>query len=73
MKLGKIDLDLIVNPKKVQGKDVIQLECAAGAMVANVNAVPLVVPRVRFRPVKKSGDLLLLQSDCFVVDDNFIL
>lgn len=60
LKAAKKDLDLIVNPKNVQGKAVIQLECAAGAMVANLKAAPLVVPRTRFRPVKKSGDLLLL-------------
>lgn len=71
--LSNIHLDLIVNPKTVQGKKVIQLECAAGAMVANLTAAPLVVPRTRFRPVKKSGDLLLLQSDCFCVDEDFIL
>jgi UTP--glucose-1-phosphate uridylyltransferase len=53
-------LDLIVNPKNVEGKKIIQLEVAAGAAISNFKSVGLVVPRKRFLPVKKSGDLLLL-------------
>lgn len=71
--LDRVQLDLIVNPKTVCGREVVQLECAAGAMVANVATAPLVVPRSRFRPVKKSGDLLLLQSDCFAVGPGHLL
>ena len=70
---GAPKLDLIVNPKKVQGKDVIQLEVAAGAAIACFKAAGLVVPRSRFRPVKKTGDLMLVQSDCFSVNEQSCL
>lgn len=70
---GAPKLDLIVNPKKVQGKDVVQLEVAAGAAIACFSAAGLVVPRSRFRPVKKTGDLMLVQSDCFSVNERSCL
>lgn len=70
---GAPKLDLIVNPKKVQGTDVIQLEVAAGAAIACFRAAGLVVPRSRFRPVKKTGDLMLVQSDCFSVNERSCL
>ncbi|CAL6038038.1 UTP-glucose-1-phosphate_uridylyltransferase [Hexamita inflata] len=73
MKHQNLVLDLIVNPKTVEGKKVIQLEVAAGAAIANFNSVGVVVPRKRFQPVKKSGDLLLLMSDCFEVTKEFLL
>ena len=70
---GAPQLDLIVNPKKVHDKDVIQLEVAAGAAIACFRAAGLVVPRSRFRPVKKTGDLMLVQSDCFSVNERYCL
>jgi len=64
---GMLDLvDVIVNPKVALGKDVIQLETAAGAAIEYFKISKGVnVPRNRFLPVKNTSDLFLLQSDCF--------
>lgn len=60
---GKLDLDLIVNPKTVGGVDVIQLETAMGSAIGVFeNSVSVVVPRSRFLPVKSVADLDLLRG-----------
>ncbi len=64
---GPMDLKLIVNEKPVNGRSIIQLETAMGAALEHFeHAVGLVVNRDRFLPVKKTTDLLMIQSDLFV-------
>ncbi|MDD2650892.1 MAG: UTP--glucose-1-phosphate uridylyltransferase, partial [Candidatus Cloacimonetes bacterium] len=54
-----IELPLIVNPKTVEGIDVIQLETAMGAAISIFdNAKAILVNRDRFTPVKKTQDLV---------------
>jgi len=73
---GFIPLPMIKNAKTIDPKDdastkVIQLETAMGAAIecfAGSGAV--CVPRERFAPVKKCGDLLTLRSDCYVVTED---
>jgi len=61
-----LDLGVIVNRKTVRGQDVIQLESAVGsALECFEGAQGLTVSRKRFLPVKKTEDLLLVQSDLF--------
>jgi UTP--glucose-1-phosphate uridylyltransferase len=65
-----IELPIIVNPKKVENHPVIQLECAMGAAISTFGrACSIVVDRDRFLPVKKTSDLLILQSDFVLKDD----
>lgn len=60
------DIDIIENKKRVGGKDIIQLEIAAGAAIEFFkNAHGVNVPRERFLPVKSTSDLLLVQSDLY--------
>lgn len=60
------DMDVICNPKVVGGKNVIQLETAAGAAIQFFkNAHGINVPRDRFLPVKSTSDLLTIQSDLY--------
>lgn len=60
------DMDVICNPKTVAGKNVIQLETAAGAAIQFFkNAHGINVPRDRFLPVKSTSDLLAIQSDLY--------
>ena len=67
---GPLDLNVIVNRKTVSGKKVIQLETAIGsALECFQGAVGLVVSRDRFLPVKTTNDLLLIQSDLFVLEN----
>jgi len=47
-KISSVELDLIVNPKTVEGKHIIQLEVAAGAAISSFKSVAVVVPRRRF-------------------------
>jgi UTP--glucose-1-phosphate uridylyltransferase len=66
---GSLDLPMIVNPKTVQGVDVVQLETAMGAAVGCFErAVGLRVPRSRFAPVKATTDLMVVRSDAYIVD-----
>ncbi len=76
---GIIALPLIVNPKTLDPRDpgsppVLQLESAMGAAVGLFECARAVhVPRTRFFPVKKCNDLLVVRSDCFVLNDRYEL
>ena len=66
MEEGPLNLNVIVNEKKIQGKPIVQLETAIGsALDCFDGAVGLCVSRDRFMPVKKTEDLLLVQSNLF--------
>jgi UTP--glucose-1-phosphate uridylyltransferase len=62
---ASLDLPVIVNRKSVGGRPVIQLETAVGCAVGSFRSAGIKIPRSRFRPVKTTSDMLLLQSDCF--------
>jgi UTP--glucose-1-phosphate uridylyltransferase len=70
---GVLELPLIVNRKTVDPRDsdstpVVQLESAMGAAIESFpGASLLLVPRVRFVPVKTTDDLLVLRSDVYEV------
>ena len=72
---GVLALPLIRNRKPVDPTDpssppAIQLETAMGAAVGVFKGARAVrVPRVRFAPVKKNDDLLLVRSDAYRLDD----
>lgn len=73
---GVLGLPIIVNRKTVDPtrKDstpVIQIESAMGTAVELFEGSrALHVPRTRFRPVKTTGELLLLRSDLFTLDES---
>ena len=75
---GFIPLPMIKNSKTVDPKDdsstkVIQLETAMGAAIEMFKgASAIVVPRNRFAPVKKCNDLMLLRSDAYLINEDFI-
>ncbi|PJZ70663.1 nucleotide glucose-1-phosphate uridylyl transferase [Leptospira perolatii] len=65
-------LSLIVNPKKVEGKEVLQLESAMGSAIQNFpKAKGIIVPRDRFAPVKKCEDYLVRRSDAYEIHSDF--
>eukprot|EP01117_Protostelium_nocturnum_P020387 TRINITY_DN9142_c0_g1_i1.p1 TRINITY_DN9142_c0_g1~~TRINITY_DN9142_c0_g1_i1.p1 ORF type:complete len:503 (-),score=164.06 TRINITY_DN9142_c0_g1_i1:239-1747(-) len=67
------DVDVISNPKKALGKDVIQLETAAGAAIQFFdNAKGVNVPRSRFLPVKAVGDLFVVQSNLYQLNNGYL-
>jgi len=67
-------LDVIVNPKKVMNKDVIQLEIAAGAAIEYFhNAKGINVDRSRFLPVKQTGDLFVVQSNMYELHNGYLV
>ena len=67
LEAGPMDLGVIVNQKSVGDLAVVQLETAIGSALDNfASAVGLTVSRDRFRPVKTTSDLFLMQSDLFV-------
>ncbi|MBN2830605.1 MAG: UTP--glucose-1-phosphate uridylyltransferase [Candidatus Cloacimonetes bacterium] len=75
-KENTMDLPLIVNPKVVDGEEVIQLETAMGAAISVFRGSKAIeVPRSRFIPVKKTDDLLLLWLGIYKADseDNIVL
>lgn len=75
---GFIPLPMIKNKKTVDPKDdssqkVLQLETAMGAAIeCFAGASAIVVPRSRFAPVKKCNDLMLLRSDAYIINSDYI-
>mmetsp|Transcript_16909 Transcript_16909/g.25380 ORF Transcript_16909/g.25380 Transcript_16909/m.25380 type:complete len:1059 (+) Transcript_16909:81-3257(+) len=75
---GFIPLPMIINNKTVDPKDdssqkVVQLETAMGAAIeCFAGASAIVVNRTRFAPVKKCDDLILLRSDAYIINSDFI-
>ncbi|KAL9261761.1 UTP--glucose-1-phosphate uridylyltransferase-like protein [Drosera capensis] len=68
-----LKMEIIPNPKEVDGIKVLQLETAAGAAIRFFdNAIGINVPRSRFLPVKATSDLLLVQSDLYTLEDGFV-
>jgi len=62
------DMDIIINPKSVDGKAVLQLEIAAGSAIQYFqNARGVNVPRSRFLPVKSTSDLFIVQSNLYAL------
>jgi UTP--glucose-1-phosphate uridylyltransferase len=71
---GALELPMIVNPKKVEGHEVVQLETAMGAAVGSFDrALGIRVPRTRFAPVKTTADLLAVRSDAYALDESFAI
>ncbi|XP_060959780.1 UTP--glucose-1-phosphate uridylyltransferase isoform X1 [Cannabis sativa] len=69
-----LKMEIIPNPKEVDGFKVLQLETAAGAAIKFFdNAIGVNVPRSRFLPVKATSDLLLVQSDLYTLDNGFVI
>ncbi|OVA19677.1 UTP--glucose-1-phosphate uridylyltransferase [Macleaya cordata] len=69
-----LKMEIIPNPKEVNGMKVLQLETAAGAAIRFFhNAIGINVPRSRFLPVKATSDLLLVQSDLYTLTDGFVI
>ncbi|VEI14010.1 UTP--glucose-1-phosphate uridylyltransferase [Trueperella bialowiezensis] len=72
---GLVDLPVIRNHQTVDPTDpnspqVIQIECAMGAIVEKFeHAKPIVVGRERFIPVKTTNDLMVIRSDLFTMDE----
>jgi len=71
---GPLELDLIVNHKKVGNLPVIQLETAMGSAISQFpDSKAILVDRNRFLPVKTTSDLLLVQSNLFLLDAGNII
>lgn len=71
---GLFLLPIILNSKTVNGTKVYQIETAMGSAINNfVGAKAVLVERDRFIPVKKTNDLLLLWSDCYNLNHDYIL
>jgi UTP--glucose-1-phosphate uridylyltransferase len=74
---GVVKLPMIRNLKTIDPRDpqspaVYQLETAMGAAIELFeDAAAIRVPRVRFAAVKKTGDLLGIRSDAYVLTDDF--
>ncbi|MBE7413571.1 MAG: UTP--glucose-1-phosphate uridylyltransferase [Leptospiraceae bacterium] len=69
-----ISLSLIVNPKVIEGQEVLQLESAMGSAIGNFsNTKGIVIPRDRFAPVKKCEDYLIRRSDAYILNEDYSL
>eukprot|EP00770_Monocercomonoides_exilis_P001105 MONOS_1097.1-p1 / transcript=MONOS_1097.1 / gene=MONOS_1097 / organism=Monocercomonoides_exilis_PA203 / gene_product=UTP-glucose-1-phosphate uridylyltransferase / transcript_product=UTP-glucose-1-phosphate uridylyltransferase / location=Mono_scaffold00018:204409-205708(+) / protein_length=401 / sequence_SO=supercontig / SO=protein_coding / is_pseudo=false len=66
LETGRLQLDVISNPKTVNDIPVLQLETACGAIVSCSTKVDVVsVPRIRFIPTKTCSDLILIMSNYY--------
>ncbi|XP_043695536.1 UTP--glucose-1-phosphate uridylyltransferase [Telopea speciosissima] len=73
VEVDAVKMEIIPNPKEVDGVKVLQLETAAGAAIRFFDhAIGINVPRSRFLPVKATSDLLLVQSDLYTLSDGFV-
>ena len=76
---GVLELPLIVNRKTVDPRDsssppVVQLEGAMGAAIGGIKGAQLLlVPRIRFAPVKTTDDLLVLRSDVYTLSADMVV
>lgn len=76
---GVLGLPLIksrkrIDPTNPRSPEVIQLETAMGAAIEVFDgATAIVVGRDRFLPVKSTNDLVLLRSDVYEIDENFVV
>ncbi|CAN1351698.1 UTP--glucose-1-phosphate uridylyltransferase [Linum perenne] len=69
-----LKMEIIPNPKEVDGIKVLQLETAAGDAIKFFDkAIGINVPRSRFLPVKATSDLLLVQSDLYTIVDGSVI
>ena len=69
LQAGRLQLDVIQNPKTMDGHPVLQLETAAGSIVSCSAKVDVVeVPRIRFIPTKTCADLSLVMSSFYQWD-----
>lgn len=69
---NQLNLPIILNRKNICDTDIIQIETAMGAGIQCFNNPGIVeVPRNRFAPVKKLSDLFMLQSDLYVMNDQY--
>ena len=69
LKENSLELALIMNPKKVAGRDALQLESAMGSAIRSfVKSRAILVDRERFSPVKSCADLLVRRSDAYTLD-----
>lgn len=72
IKRNSLKIPTILNPKTILGRPVIQIETAMGAAMGSFSKpAAILVPRSRFFPVKKIKDLLILQSDAFLLNDEW--
>ena len=64
-------LPVILNQKKIEGQDLLQIETAMGSAIGLFeHSAALIVERDRFMPIKNTSDLFLLQSDLIIKDKN---
>jgi len=71
---GMKDMDVIINYKTLDHKPIVQLERAAGAAIEFFNNPKGInVPRSRFLPVKGTGDLLIVQSNLYSLQNGTLI
>jgi len=71
---NRLKLDVIVNKKFIDHLPVIQLETAIGSGINFFEgSLAVKVPRIRFVPIKKTDDLLLVQSNLFIIDKGVLV
>jgi UTP--glucose-1-phosphate uridylyltransferase len=73
LQTNTLDLDVLVNRKSLDQLPIIQLETALGSGINNFKgSLAVKVPRIRFVPIKKTDDLLLVQSNLFLFEDGVL-
>ncbi len=66
---NQLRFPVIVNKKKINNQNIVQLEAAMGAGISCFEkSVAVIVGRERFMPIKNCGDLLKYRSDTYEFD-----
>jgi len=74
LEAGGLEREVLLNKKTIQGLPIIQLETALGGVIQWFEGAKAIqVPRSRFLPVKKTDDLLLVQSNLFEIQEGVLV
>ena len=74
LRSNTLKLDVMINHKYIDHLPVVQLETAIGGGINSFEgSLAVKVPRSRFLPVKKTDDLLLVQSNLFILKDGVLV
>jgi len=74
IRMQTLNIDFIVKTRTVKGRSVVQLETPASMAIHNFKkSAGMLVPRIRYRPVKTTSELLQAQSELYELRNGMLV
>jgi len=74
LRLGSLEFDFIVKTRNIKGRGVVQIETPVAMAIHNFkNSAAIYVPRSRHKPVKKTSQLLQVQSELYDIEKGMLV